>query len=41
MIKVDWRVPFIAFIKDQKLPLGVDEKSVEAAHIIWRSKGTF
>jgi hypothetical protein len=39
MIKVDWRIPFIDFIKDQKLPLGIDEKSAEAARVIRRSKG--
>jgi hypothetical protein len=39
MIEVDWRVPFIDFIKDQKLPPGVAKKSAEAARIIWRSKG--
>jgi hypothetical protein len=32
-------VLFIDFIKDQKLPLGIDEKSIEAARIIRRSKG--
>jgi hypothetical protein len=37
IIKVDWWVPFIDFIKDHKLPPGVDKKSTEAAHIIrWR-----
>jgi hypothetical protein len=39
MIEVDWRVPFINFIKDQKLPPGVDEKSVEATRVIRQSKG--
>jgi hypothetical protein len=34
MIEVDWRVLFIDFIKDQKQPPGVDEKSIEAACII-------
>jgi hypothetical protein len=29
MIEVDWRTPFIDFIKDQKLPPGVDAKSTE------------
>jgi hypothetical protein len=28
MIEVDWRIPFIDFIRDQKLPLGVDEKAL-------------
>jgi hypothetical protein len=39
MIKVDWRTPFIDFIKDQKLPPGFDAKSAEAARIFRRSKG--
>jgi hypothetical protein len=39
MIKVDWRVPFIDFIRGQKLPPGVDEKSAKAARVIRRSKG--
>jgi hypothetical protein len=34
MIEADWRTPFIDFIKDQKLPPGVDAKSAEAARII-------
>jgi hypothetical protein len=33
MIEDDSRTPFIDFIKDQKLPSGVDAKSVEAARI--------
>jgi hypothetical protein len=39
MIEVDWRVPFIDFIKDQKLPPGVDEKSAEAARVIRQRNG--
>jgi hypothetical protein len=39
MIEVDWRIPFINFIKDQTLCLGVDEKSAKAACIIRRGKG--
>jgi hypothetical protein len=39
MIEVDWQVHFIDFIKDHKLPPGIDEKSAEAAHIMRRSKG--
>jgi hypothetical protein len=39
MIEADWRTPFIDFIKDQKLPPGVDAKSAEAARIVRRSKG--
>jgi ornithine carbamoyltransferase len=38
MIEVDWRVSFIDFVKDQKLPPGIEEKSVEAERIIKRSK---
>jgi hypothetical protein len=38
MIEVDWRTLFINFIKDQKLPSGVDAKSVEAARIFRQSK---
>ena len=39
MIEEDWRIPFIDFIKEFKLPPGVDAKSIQAARIIWRSKG--
>jgi ribonuclease HI len=39
LIEVDWRVSFIDFIKDWKLPPGIDEKSAEAARIAKRSKG--
>jgi hypothetical protein len=39
MIETDWQVTFLDFIKEQKLPPGVDPKSVEAAHILRRSKG--
>jgi hypothetical protein len=39
MIEFDWRTPFIDFNKDQKLPPGVDAKSVEATRIIRRGKG--
>jgi hypothetical protein len=39
MIDVDWRVTFINFIKEHKLPLGVDKKSTEAARILRWSKG--
>jgi ribonuclease HI len=38
MIEDDSRTPFIDFIKDQKLPSGVDAKSVEAARIFRWSK---
>jgi hypothetical protein len=39
MIEVVWRVTFIDFIKELKLPPGVEEKSAEAAHILRQSKG--
>jgi hypothetical protein len=39
MIKVDWRVTFLDFIKEHELPPGVDPKSFEAARILRRSKG--
>jgi hypothetical protein len=32
-------VPFVDFIKDQKPPLGIDEKRAEAARIVRGSKG--
>jgi hypothetical protein len=38
MIEVDLWTPFINFIKDQKLPSGIDAKSIEAARIFRRSK---
>jgi hypothetical protein len=39
MIEVDWQVTFLDFIKDNKLPPGVDPKSAQAARILRRSKG--
>jgi hypothetical protein len=39
MIEVDWRIQFIDFIKEFKLPPHVDAKSAEAVRIIRRSKG--
>jgi hypothetical protein len=39
MIEVDWRVPFLDFIKEHKLPPCIDPKSAEAAHTLRRSKG--
>jgi hypothetical protein len=39
MIEFDWWQTFIDFIKEQKLPPGIDEKSAEAACVIRRSKG--
>jgi hypothetical protein len=39
MIKVDWRVAFIDYNQEDKLPPGVNPKSVEATRILRRSKG--
>jgi hypothetical protein len=39
MIEVDWRVAFIDYIQEHKLPPGVDPKSTEATCILRRSKG--
>ena len=39
MIKEDWRIQFIDFIREFKLPPHVEAKSVEAARIIRRTKG--
>jgi hypothetical protein len=39
MIEVDWRVAFIDYIQEHKLPPGVDPKSAEATRILRRSKG--
>ena len=39
MIEEDWRIQFINFIKEFKLPSHVNPKSAEAAHIIRCSKG--
>ena len=39
MIEEDWRIPFINFIKEFKLPQGIKAKSVQATRIIRRSKG--
>jgi ribonuclease HI len=35
----DWREAYIAFMRDQRLPAGMDARSAEAAHIMRRSKG--
>jgi len=39
MIEEDWRIQFIDFIREFKLPPHVEAKSTEAARIIKRSKG--
>jgi hypothetical protein len=38
MIEVDWRVTFIDYIQEHKLPPGVNLKSTEATRILRRSK---
>jgi ribonuclease HI len=39
LVGEDWRGPFIDFIRDLVLPVGMDPKSADAARIIRRSKG--
>jgi hypothetical protein len=39
VLEEDWRGAFIDFIRDQRLPVGIDARSVEAARILRRSKG--
>ena len=39
MLGEDWRETYIDFIKDQKLPAGVDPKSAAAARVMRQSKG--
>jgi hypothetical protein len=39
VLEEDWREAFINFIRDQRLPAGIDAKSVEAARVFRRSKG--
>jgi hypothetical protein len=39
MIEVGWRVAFIDYIQEHKLPSGVDPKDAEATRILRRSKG--
>jgi hypothetical protein len=39
MVEVNWRVAFIDYMQEHKLPSGIDPKSVEATHILRRSKG--
>jgi hypothetical protein len=38
MIEVDWRVAFINYIQEHKLPPGVDPKSAEATRILRHNK---
>jgi hypothetical protein len=39
MLGGDWREAYIDFIRDQKLPAGIDARSAEAARVMRRSKG--
>jgi hypothetical protein len=39
MLGEDWRENYIDFIRDQRLPAGMDARSTEAARVMRRSKG--
>jgi ribonuclease HI len=39
MLVEDWREAYINFIRDQRLPAGMDARSTEAARVMRRSKG--
>jgi ribonuclease HI len=39
MLREDWRETYIDFIRDQRLPVGMDAKSAAAARVMRRSKG--
>jgi hypothetical protein len=39
MLEEDWRETYIDFIRDQRLPVGMDARSVAAARVMRRSKG--
>jgi hypothetical protein len=39
MLGEDWREAYIDFIWNQRLPVGMDARSAEAAHVLCRSKG--
>jgi hypothetical protein len=39
MLGEDWREAYIDFIRDQRLLVGMDTRSVEAARVMRRSKG--
>jgi hypothetical protein len=39
MLGEDWREAYINFIQDQRLTAGMEARSVEAAHVMRRSKG--
>jgi hypothetical protein len=38
MLGEDWRETYIDFIRDQRLPAGMDTKSAAAARVMRRSK---
>jgi hypothetical protein len=38
MLGEDWREAYIDFIRNQKLPAGIDARSIEAARVMHRSK---
>ena len=38
MMEVDWRVPFINYIREQVLPPGIKKEDAEATRIMRRSK---
>jgi hypothetical protein len=39
MLGEDWRDTYIEFIRDQRLPAGMDARSTAAARVMRRSKG--
>jgi hypothetical protein len=39
MLGENWREAYIDFIRDQRLPAGMDARSAEAARVMRRSKG--
>jgi hypothetical protein len=39
MLGEDWREAYIDFIRDHRLPAGMDARSTEAARVMCRSKG--
>jgi hypothetical protein len=39
MLGEDWKEAYINFIRNQRLPAGMDARSVEAALVMHRSKG--
>jgi hypothetical protein len=39
MLGEDWREAYIDFIRDQRLPAGMDARSAEAARVMRRNMG--